>query len=171
MDFGSEHPVLPALRILIADDVLQNLELLALTLESGGHRIEMAHDGDEAIEKFIANRFDVVLMDVHMPGTDGLQATQLIRQHERTHGLSRTPIIALTASVMADDRHAARQAGMDGFAVKPLDALRLFEEIARVLNIQSPSGLPDEASITANDSRRLIDWARGGSHCGAAKHA
>ncbi|GLK61139.1 hypothetical protein GCM10017624_33020 [Azotobacter vinelandii] len=161
VDFGSEHPVLPALRILIADDVLQNLELLALTLESGGHRIEMAHDGDEAIEKFIANRFDVVLMDVHMPGTDGLQATQLIRQHERTHGLSRTPIIALTASVMADDRHAARQAGMDGFAVKPLDALRLFEEIARVLNIQSPSGLPDEASITANDSRRLIDWARG----------
>jgi PAS domain S-box-containing protein len=92
---------LPALRILAADDVPQNLELLTLVLESHGHSVAVARDGNEAVKKFKEGSFDVALMDVHMPITDGLQATQLIRQHERTFGLGRMPVIALTASVMA----------------------------------------------------------------------
>lgn len=126
-------PALPKLHILIADDVPQNLQLLGLVLENAGHSTRRAVDGNDAVEQYRSNSFDIVLMDVHMPGADGLQATRLIRQYERETGQTRTPIIALTASVMADDREAAAKAGMDGFALKPLDPPRLFAEIARVL--------------------------------------
>jgi len=89
---------LPPLRILIADDVPQNLELLSATLKNAGHEVVMANDGAEAVQKLIhEGAFHVVLMDVHMPNMDGLQATQMIRQHERESGCARTPIIALTA--------------------------------------------------------------------------
>jgi len=98
-----------------------------------------------------------------MPEMDGLEATRRIRAHEReTPSCSPVPIIALTASVMARDRREARQAGMDGFAVKPLDVPRLFGEIARVL-----AGQPDPADpadpLAAADAGDvpLIDWDRG----------
>jgi len=129
---------LPPLRILIADDVPQNLELLSATLQGAGHQVVMAKDGAEAVDKLInEGEFNVVLMDVHMPNVDGLQATRSIRQYERESGCARTPIIALTASVMANDRRAARQAGMDGFSVKPLDIRHLFDEIAQALKLNT----------------------------------
>lgn len=152
---------LPALRILAADDIPQNLELLSLVLKSQGHSVTVARDGAEAVQKFKEGTFDLALMDVHMPITDGLQATQLIRQHERTQGLSRMPVIALTASVMVEDRRAALQAGMDGFAIKPLDIPRLLEEIAIVLDI------PDQNEAPAMDfpfrplTLPTIDWVYG----------
>lgn len=154
---------LPALHVLIADDIPQNLELLSLTLENAGHRVAMARDGAEAVEKFKSGPFDIVLMDVHMPGTDGLQATRLLRQHERATGRTRTPVIALTASVMADDRRAALQAGMDGFAIKPLDVPRLFAEMAQVLDIPQNAALhtPQAAIGPALAPASVIDWGRG----------
>lgn len=158
---GSSREALPPLNVLIADDVPQNLELLALTLEGGGHQVTMASNGGEAVERFKNGFFDVVLMDVHMPDVDGLQATRLIRQHERTSGSSRrTPIIALTASVMDEDRRAATQAGMDGFATKPLDRHELFEEMARVLAL-TPSFTGQEIQSDARRSAPNVDWAQG----------
>ncbi|MCU1717685.1 MHYT domain-containing protein [Pseudomonas sp. 5P_3.1_Bac2] len=158
---------LPPLRFLIADDVPQNLELLALTLEGNGHQVSMAHDGEEAFKRFISHKFDVILMDMHMPGTDGLQATRLIRAHERENGLSPIPVIALTASVMREDQRAAQQAGMDGFAVKPLDVPRLFSEIARVLQLayEQPSA-PPQTEPEYEPSQHAIDWAGGVSRWG-----
>lgn len=151
---------LPPLRVLIADDVPQNLELLALTLEGNNHRVTMAHDGEEAFQFFCDNNFDVVLMDMHMPGTDGLQATRMIRSHERNHQLPPTPVIALTASVMKEDQRAAERAGMDGFAVKPLDIPQLFGEIARVLNLQIDT-IEQAAPVIEADEQQLIDWSNG----------
>ncbi len=152
-------PSLPPLALLVADDIAQNVELLTLTLERQGHNVTVARDGDEVVERFRSGHFDLVLMDVHMPQTDGLQATRLIRQHERATAATPTPIIALTASVLADDRNAARQAGMDGFAVKPLDLPQLFDEMARVLQLQraplcGPNG--DTEPVAS-----LIDWHTG----------
>ena len=149
---------LPPLRILVADDVPQNLELLTLTLQNHGHSVTVAHDGAEAVEILRTGDFDVALMDVHMPITDGLQATRLIRQHERMTGLPRMPVIALTASVMAEDRRAALLAGMDGFAIKPLDVPRLFEEIAMVLDLQNR---PAPSATAQALSPAAIDWERG----------
>src|SRR6185312_514862 len=150
-----------ALDILVADDVTQNLELLRLTLEKRGHRVVSAADGDEAFNRYRTGRFDVVLMDVHMPGTDGRQATRLIRQYERTEGRPYTPVIALTASVMATDRCEARRAGMDGFAVKPLEVAHLFQEIARVLNDRTAPSVVEAAS--AAPTSVAVDWNRGGA--------
>lgn len=153
-------PALPRLRVLIADDVPQNLQLLGLILENAGHSPRRAVDGNDAVEQYRRDTFDIVLMDVHMPGIDGLQATRLIRQHERETGLPRTPIIALTASVMADDREAAAKAGMDGFALKPLDPPRLFAEMARVLDIK-PTQEAAGAAPPRTAAKAVIDMQAG----------
>jgi CheY-like chemotaxis protein len=91
-----------------------------------GHRPVMAADGAAALAAWRGARgagapFDLVLMDVHMPAMDGLAATRAIRQEEQTGAdAPRTPIIALTANAFDDDRQACRDAGMDGFLLKPL---------------------------------------------------
>ena len=124
---------LPPLRLLIADDVPQNLELLELRLGPLGHQITKAANGLEAVQHATRAPFDVVLMDVQMPEMDGLAATQAIRQHEAKTGAKPVPIIALTASVLEEDRYATEAAGMSGFAVKPIDIDKLLLEIARVI--------------------------------------
>lgn len=153
---------LPPLRILIADDVPQNVELLKLMLEGRGHQTATARDGDEAVEMYMAQSFDLVLMDMHMPRTDGLQATRRIRQYEQARSLPAIPIIALTASVMESDRRSARDAGMSGFATKPLDTPRLLNEMSRVLGHTSAGayGGRQAAGMVASH-RTLIDWTSG----------
>jgi CheY-like chemotaxis protein/anti-sigma regulatory factor (Ser/Thr protein kinase)/HPt (histidine-containing phosphotransfer) domain-containing protein len=151
---------LPPLRILVADDVAQNVELLQLRLSKLGHEVVTASNGEEACQQVLARSFDVVLMDVQMPVLDGETATRRIRQREREQASSRLPIIALTASVLEHDRQAAREAGMDGFAVKPVDIDRLLAEIARVLGIEAVE--PQAAVVEhANDDADGIDWAFG----------
>jgi len=169
LDAEGRHASLPALRFLVADDVPQNLELLDLTLKRNGHEVVRAGDGHEAVERFMAGTFDVVLMDVHMPGVDGLQATRLIRQFERRNARKPTPVIALTASVMDEDRSAARQAGMDGFAIKPLDVPRLFDEVARVLDLSADDVFetPESLDVVPSGENVAIDWERGSSLWGS----
>ncbi|WP_420224685.1 response regulator [Pigmentiphaga litoralis] len=113
----------------------QNLELLALLLEDQGHTVATASDGLEAVRLATRDRYDVILMDVQMPGMDGLEATRRLRIEQALAGDAATPVIALTASVMDADRDAARKAGMDGFASKPVDFHALSMEIARLLRL------------------------------------
>ncbi|MDG1582463.1 PAS domain S-box protein [Pseudomonas sp. GOM6] len=151
---------LPVLNILAADDVAQNIELLSLTLGAMGHQVTTANDGEQALAAFVGGRFDVLLMDVQMPRMDGLEATRRIRRHEQAHGLKPTPIIALTASVLEQDRRAAREAGMDGFASKPLEMDKLLAEVARLIGLAPEAGMqPATASEMAEDL--MIDWPRG----------
>lgn len=152
----AEEIQLPPLNILVADDIEQNLELLTLVLEGKNHRVTQARNGDEAVSQYIEGQFDLVLMDVHMPKVDGLQATGYIRDYERDTNKAETPIIALTASVMASDRKLTEDAGMNGFAVKPLDVPSLFQEIARVLG--RTGSLAEEQAQGTNTA---IDWSRG----------
>lgn len=154
----------PSLNILVADDVPQNLELAQLMLEDLGHRVTPARDGEDALARYTEGFFDLVLMDVHMPGIDGLQATRSIREYERSVQRSPVPIIALTASVMAEDQRAAREAGMDGFAVKPLDAAQLTAEIARVMRADRPSGPVAQGARSGEGPR--INWNTGTARWG-----
>ncbi|WP_326539641.1 PAS domain S-box protein [Pseudorhodoferax sp.] len=150
---------LPPLKVLVADDVPQNVELLELLLQADGHSVRSARNGHEALALLAEHRFDLVLMDMHMPEIDGLGATRALRERERDQGLVPTPVIALTASVQAADRLAAQQAGMDGFATKPVVTGQLFAEIARVLGLQPAPAPTRPAELRpAND---VVDWAQG----------
>ncbi len=157
------HQVLPqlaSLNILAADDVPQNLELLQLNLQRLGHQVTCVADGQAAVEAFISGHFDLVLMDVQMPLVDGLEASRRIRALEATQQRSPIPIIALTASVLDQDRQAALDAGMNGFASKPLDLPVLLAEMARLLGVAQGHG---GAETTAAATTGLFDWQRGTS--------
>jgi two-component system sensor histidine kinase/response regulator len=163
---------LPNLHVLAVDDVPHNLELLQIHLSRGHHTVTIAEDGALAVESFMAEKFDLVLMDLQMPGVDGLEATRRIRAYEQNHGLKRVPIIALSASVMEQDRRNALAAGMDGFASKPLEPGRLQLEMARVLGIRTkaiddpetrPAPLSPASSGKPGSKKPVppIDWERG----------
>jgi signal transduction histidine kinase/DNA-binding response OmpR family regulator len=118
------------LSILVAEDNDINALLTRALLIKLGHHPTVAANGAAAINCWLAARagrapFDRILMDLHMPGMDGLEAARRIRANEAEIGMSRTPILALTANASAEDREACLAAGMDGFLVKPLDRERL----------------------------------------------
>ncbi|MBT9502409.1 MAG: PAS domain S-box protein [Burkholderiaceae bacterium] len=156
-----EHMVLPPLRVLVADDVAQNGELLQLMLGRDGHQVCLAGNGLEALQAFSEQDFDVVLMDVHMPELDGLGATRRIRQFELSHSRPRTPVVALTASVLEEDRQAALAAGMDGFATKPIEAALLRAEIARVLGLATGIAATARTAGADEDAETALDYAHG----------
>ncbi|MEX0840661.1 MAG: ATP-binding protein [Xanthobacteraceae bacterium] len=123
------------LSILVAEDNDINALLARVLLTKLGHRPVIAGNGAAAVESWLSARtagvpFDLVLMDVHMPDVDGIEATRQIRAAEAGLGDNRTRIIALTADVMAEDREACLEAGMDGFLTKPLDRERLAEALS-----------------------------------------
>jgi signal transduction histidine kinase len=119
-----------SLRILVAEDNPANQMVARLMLEKMGHQVEMADDGNAAVAAARSNAYDVILMDVRMPGMDGLEATREIRELDGPAGT--VPIIALTANAMASDREMCLAAGMTGFATKPLSRAvleRALEEL------------------------------------------
>ena len=123
------------LSILVAEDNEINALLARALLEKLGHRAVVVESGGAAIACWRAAReagapFDRVLMDLYMPGMDGLEAARAIRALETEEELPRTPIAALTANAAAEDRAACVAAGMDGFVVKPLDRERLAAVLA-----------------------------------------
>jgi CheY-like chemotaxis protein/HPt (histidine-containing phosphotransfer) domain-containing protein len=115
--------------ILLADDLRVNLVVVKTMLERAGHRVTTAMDGEEAVRAFELDTFDLILMDMVMPGMDGLTATAKIRELETTKNLERTPIVALTALSQGDYASEALNSGMDGVLGKPVDD----EGLARVL--------------------------------------
>ncbi|MCA9063206.1 MAG: response regulator [Planctomycetaceae bacterium] len=121
-----------SLKVLLAEDGLVNQRLAARILERRGHRVVIANNGLEAVQAYHREAFDVVLMDLHMPEMDGLEATEAIRSYERTTG-SRTPVIALTAATMKGDQEKCLAAGMDDFLAKPLNVDELFQRLANVV--------------------------------------
>jgi len=121
--------------ILVAEDNEINALLARALLARLGHRPTLAATGTEAVESWLAARaagepYDLVLMDVHMPEVDGIEAARRIRAAEQAAGGVRTPIVALTANAFSDDREACLAAGMDAFLTKPLDRERLAELLA-----------------------------------------
>ncbi|MBN2575246.1 MAG: response regulator [Deltaproteobacteria bacterium] len=117
-------------RILVAEDNPMNVEVARQLLKRAGIECDVARNGAEALEAVARKRYDVVLMDIQMPGMDGMEATQRIREQEETTG-EHVPIVALTAHSMKGDRARFLAGGMDDYLAKPLDAARLYQVIAR----------------------------------------
>ena len=153
-----QAPTLPSLRIIYADDVPQNLELVQMMLEPLGHKLTLVESGEEAVAHAAEERFDLILLDVRMPGISGLEAATHIRRDERLAAAAAVPIIALSASVLEEDRQQAFDAGMDGFVAKPMERPVLLREIARVLGLG-----PVEAEPVAADLRSRPVFDRTGA--------
>lgn len=118
------------MRILVAEDNPLNLELVKDVLELDGHTVEVAGDGLLAIDLARRLQPDVVLMDVQLPRLDGLEATRRLQADPLTREI---PVIALTASAMAEDRRQVREAGCIGHITKPIDTAGLSGQINTLL--------------------------------------
>lgn len=125
---------LQGLRVLLVEDNDLNAEIAQFTLGHAGAVVTHAKDGESAVEMFTASaphEYDVVLMDIMMPGIDGLEATRRIRALDREDAAT-TPIIAVSANAFADDRRLSREAGMDAHLSKPVSSQELVEALAHI---------------------------------------
>jgi CheY-like chemotaxis protein len=117
----------PGLRILLADDNPVNCRLAVLMLEKAEHEVDVVADGAAAVEAVGDGGYDLVLMDVQMPGMDGLEATRRIRALSGPPG--RVPVVAITANAMVGDDRRCLEAGMDDYLTKPIDRARLLGKV------------------------------------------
>jgi PAS domain S-box-containing protein len=131
-----------SLRVLLAEDNPVNVKFALKVLELNGHAVTVAGNGRLAVERSAAEAFDLILMVVHMPEMDGLDATRAIRAREAAaaDGNAHVPIVAMTAEAMAGDREKCLAAGMDGYVTKPVKRETLFAEVERVLAEVSKTG-------------------------------
>jgi signal transduction histidine kinase/ActR/RegA family two-component response regulator len=128
-DSPRERPALAqGLNLLLAEDHPINQKLAMAHLTRRGHRVVLATNGREAVEKTACEAFDAILMDVQMPEMDGLEATRRIRERERSTG-RRVRIVAVTAHAMAEDRDRCLAAGMDACIVKPFRPDELYSAV------------------------------------------
>lgn len=130
----------PGLRILLAEDNSINQRVTLHMLRKQGHDVELARNGLEALEALDREQFDIVLMDVQMPGMNGLEAAQVIRGRERNRG-GHVPIVALTADAMQGDREICLKAGMDDYLAKPFQQ----EALLNILQTHAVAAIRTEA--------------------------
>ncbi len=130
-----DAPAAPArpTRVLLAEDHPINQKLAVLMLERRGFSVAVAGDGRQALETLAREDFDLVLMDVHMPVLDGLEATRQLRAGGSGARDARIPVIAMTANAMQGDRERCLQSGMDDFVSKPVKEADLLAAIQRTL--------------------------------------
>jgi CheY-like chemotaxis protein len=123
-------------RVLLAEDHTMNQQVFSEYLTALGHEVLLAQDGAEAVDLCDRRAPDVVLMDIQMPGMDGIEATRRIRGNPRT---AHVPIIALTALAMSGDSERCLAAGMNRYLSKPVDLRALAEAIGTLLPAEAPA--------------------------------
>jgi two-component system sensor histidine kinase RpfC len=136
-DYARRGGAARKLRVLVADDNPTNREVIGKILERGGHSVVLANDGEQALDALERERPDIVLLDRNMPVLGGMETLQAIRLI--TRGRERLPVLMLSADVTPEVKREALEAGFDAFLPKPIEALRLLEEI------QILTGKPQEA--------------------------
>lgn len=127
------------LRILLVDDNPISRRVASLMLEKWGYRVDTVESGESALKELAETGYDLVLLDIQMPGMSGYGVLKRLRQQETMRGAARTPVVALTAHCVVGEEQRALQAGMDGFLTKPVDRAALGETLTRLF------GTPDVA--------------------------
>lgn len=120
-------------RILVIEDNPSSLELSTLVLRGQGFKVDTATDGQEGLQKAKAHPYDLILMDIQLPGIDGLTVTRLLKADPRT---SRTTIVALSARAMLGDEREAMEAGCSGYITKPIDVKSFLNTVTEYLEAQ-----------------------------------
>ena len=148
--------------VLVAEDHPVNELLMNQLLKRLGCIVRNARDGEQAVAQWAQGGVDLVLMDVQMPGTNGLQATQRIREQESQRGLARTPIVAVTANAMVGDRATCLAVGMDGYTPKPVSPQALMAAMDAALRglrdtPEPPAAAKPEPAPTAPRSPAAAD--------------
>src|SRR6202035_4585177 len=121
------------LRVLLAEDNAINQTIAVRVLGKRGCVVTVAENGQAALNACSTQSFDLILMDIQMPGMDGLEATATIRKQEISTG-AHMPIIAMTAHALKGDRERCLEAGMDGYVSKPIRTIELFAAIESVMH-------------------------------------
>jgi signal transduction histidine kinase/FixJ family two-component response regulator len=142
---ASDRPI----RILAAEDNPINQKVLAALLSPLGVDLTMVGDGQSAVDQWREGAFDLILMDIQMPGLSGLSACQAIRGMESEAGMAPTPIIALSANAMHHQVESYLKSGMTGHVAKPIDATTLYQTIADIMSSQAAAPLPQPAAVVA----------------------
>lgn len=123
-------------RVLVIEDNPANMKLASLLLHTAGHEVLAAADAESGLNLARSEQPDLILMDVQLPGIDGLEATMLLKQDPATKGI---PVIAVTAMAMSSDSAKTRNAGCDGYISKPLRYRELFACIDNLLGHAGPA--------------------------------
>src|SRR3954468_3146022 len=158
-DYARRSPDARKIRVLVADDNRTNREVLSKILDRGGHSVKLVEDGEQVLDAAEHERFDVVILDRNMPGLSGIEALQALRVMER--GAERTPVIMLSADATAEAKKEAYDAGVDSFLSKPIEALRLLEEVQTIAagrgaaSGASPKNAPTEPAAALADAPQV----------------
>lgn len=159
------------LHFLIVEDNLLNQKLICKTIQTWGCTFDVASNGLEALTKTAAQRFDIILMDIHMPHLDGCETTSAIR-NDKSNPNRQVPIIALTAAAMSEERRRAFEVGMNGFLTKPISPKMLLEHLLLAIQQKdiatqlpaTPSN-PSPANVEKQiDFGYLLDLSNGDKH-------
>lgn len=132
------QPIGSQFLILVVDDAVDNLAMISLALQQQGYQVVTAVNGEDAVSVAIQTLPNLILMDINLPGLDGLGATRRIREID---GLREVPIVAVTALGTEGFQRAAYDAGVSGYLTKPIDLDRMNQLIARLISPGSSAGL------------------------------
>lgn len=144
-------------RILVVDDNPTNLDLTSRILRKAGYGVDLAPDGEQGVRMAGEWRYDLIVMDMAMPGISGAEATKLIRTAEHTEGTRRVPVIAFTANAVEEFRQRAIRADMDDFIVKPIEKRQLLSAVDRSLDDRPVILVADDHLV---DRERTMAWLR-----------
>lgn len=118
------------LQILVADDNATNRMIISMILERAGHSVDLMENGEQALDFLESKRYDLAIMDMHMPIMGGIEVLKIYRMTERT--TPSMPFLILTANATVEAKHECEKAGVDAYLTKPIDAYTLLETIAKL---------------------------------------
>jgi len=152
---GKEVSGRQGLRILVAEDNQISQQIIAMMLQAGGHVVTLVGDGDDVLETYRNAAFDVVILDMHMPGRTGLEVARVIRTLEAASGERRMPIVMLTAAASTDLREESLDAGVDLFLSKPVDPRALLRGVNQLFS--EPDHTTSDAPVSHAAPEGCVD--------------
>jgi len=138
-------------QVLIAEDHEINQQLISMLLDLRGIEYTFANNGQEAVDLYKDNTYDLVLMDINMPVKNGKEATTEIIEFEKQNTLIHTPIVALTANVIEADKEKTMEVGFDGYLLKPIDETKLDETFTMYLKLNNSDKKEFDFEVCANE--------------------